>query len=257
MTITSLVAPARADVVSGNRGRVRPSYVLMCPDNLVENALPHLRGVNACPLATPRLQQAAFGEYLLETDDGAHSARPLGAGFQNFLYVLDGGVDVTVGDDRFSLASGGYCYLPPGETFDLTTPAASRLLWVKKRYDAVDGIALPARVVSHVEDADHIPDETIGGTYAQLLSDDESFDMAMNVMRFDVGARFSMVEVHHQEHGLYMLAGAGVYYLGDDHVEVQADDFVYMAPYCPQYFYSTGADRASYLLYKDVNRDGF
>ena len=57
------------------------------------------------------------------------------------------------------------------------------------------------------------------------------------------------------EHGLYMLAGRGIYWLNGDYHEVQAGDFIYMAPYCPQFFYATGWEKGRYLVYKDVNRD--
>ena len=39
--------------------------------------------------------------------------------------------------------------------------------------------------------------------------------------------------------------------------EVERDDFIYMAPYCPQGFTATGREPAEYLLYKDTWRDGF
>jgi (S)-ureidoglycine aminohydrolase len=54
-----------------------------------------------------------------------------------------------------------------------------------------------------------------------------------------------------------MTEGAGTYVLGQDAVEVQAGDFIYMAPYCPQGFTAGPAGPAEYLLYKDVWRDGF
>ncbi|MET8829570.1 (S)-ureidoglycine aminohydrolase [Streptomyces sp. NPDC004610] len=256
MSTTTPASPV-VHQVSASRGRVRPAYTLMCPENLVENALPHLTGVIAKPLATPRSLPARFGEYLLEFEPGGHSTRPLGTGFENFLYVLDGHLVVTAGADTYPLEPGGYVFLPEGTEFGVVSEGESRALWVKRRYDRVDGIAPPEPVAGHVDEVTHHPDDTIGGTYAPLLPDDERYDMAMNFMRFDVGSRFRMVEVHHQEHGLYMLTGEGVYYLGDDHVEVSAGDFVYMAPYCPQSFYATGSTRPSYLLYKDINRDGF
>ncbi|MFF0450330.1 (S)-ureidoglycine aminohydrolase [Streptomyces sp. NPDC004609] len=243
--------------VSASRGRVRGAYILMTPENLVENALPHLEGVIAKPLATPRAVPACFGEYLLEFEAGGRSTRPLGSGFENFLYVLDGRALVEADGTLHTLEPGGFAYFPEGVVFGIETPGASRVLWVKRRYEPVAGVAAPEPVIGHTDEVTHHPDETIGGTWAPLLPDDARYDMAMNVMRFDVGSRFRMVEVHHQEHGLYMLEGEGVYYLGDDHVEVSAGDFVYMAPYCPQSFYATGSTRPSYLLYKDVNRDGF
>jgi glyoxylate utilization-related uncharacterized protein len=45
--------------------------------------------------------------------------------------------------------------------------------------------------------------------------------------------------------------------LNDELLEGQRDDFVYMAPYCPQGFTATGREPAEYLLCKDVWRDGF
>ena len=53
-----------------------------------------------------------------------------------------------------------------------------------------------------------------------------------------------------------MTAGGGTYVLGSDEHDVRAEDFIYMAPYCPQGF-TAGDDGAEYLLYKDVWRDGF
>ena len=53
-----------------------------------------------------------------------------------------------------------------------------------------------------------------------------------------------------------MTAGGGLYHLADDDRPVEAEDFIYMAPYCPQGF-RAGPDGGEYLLYKDVFRDGF
>jgi (S)-ureidoglycine aminohydrolase len=35
---------------------------------------------------------------------------------------------------------------------------------------------------------------------------------------------------------------------------VEADDFIWMGPYCPQSFYATGPTPSRYLYYKNVNR---
>ena len=66
-----------------------------------------------------------------------------------------------------------------------------------------------------------------------------------------------LAEITAAQPHLYVTAGQGVYHLDGDTHEVLADDFVYMAPYCPQSFYAVGPDRTEYLLYKDVWRDGF
>jgi glyoxylate utilization-related uncharacterized protein len=72
----------------------------------------------------------------------------------------------------------------------------------------------------------------------------------------ELAAGASVIEIHDEEHGLYMTSGGGLYHLGGDQHPVRRDDFIYMAPYCPQGF-RAGPDGGSYLLYTDVYRDGF
>ena len=163
----------------------------------------------------------------------------------------------TQGETSWTLGEGGYLFLPDGHLFSVGSNRDTRLLWVKKRYVAVEGVDAPPVVSGRLDDVVGTDDEGIDGSWGQLLPDDIRFDFAMNIMRFKGGARFRMAEIHHQEHGLYLLEGGGIYHLDGDHVDVQANDFIYMAPYCTQAFTATGQGPSAYLLYKDVNRDGF
>jgi (S)-ureidoglycine aminohydrolase len=88
-----------------------------------------------------------------------------------------------------------------------------------------------------------------------LIPDELAFDMAMNIFTFDPGFGLPIVETHVMEHGLFFLQGKGLYYLEDRWMEVEADDFIWMGPYCPQSFYATGPTPTRYLYYKNVNRD--
>jgi len=88
-----------------------------------------------------------------------------------------------------------------------------------------------------------------------LLPDEPAFDLAMNLFTYQPGATLPFVETHVMEHGLVMLAGQGVYYLGHEWMEVLAGDFIWMGPYVPQSFYATGAVPSRYVYYKDVHRD--
>ena len=56
------------------------------------------------------------------------------------------------------------------------------------------------------------------------------------------------------QHGLLMLAGGGIYRLDEYWYPTKAGDFIWMAPYCPQWFVAIGKTSASYIYYKDVNR---
>jgi len=81
------------------------------------------------------------------------------------------------------------------------------------------------------------------------------FDLAMNIFTFDTGFGLPIVETHVMEHGLLFLQGKGLYYLGDQWMEVETDDFIWMGPYCPQSFYATGPTPSRYIYYKNVNRE--
>src|SRR6185369_16869840 len=87
-----------------------------------------------------------------------------------------------------------------------------------------------------------------------LLPADAAFDLAVNTMTFQPGASLPMVESHFMEHGLLILDGGGVYRLGDRWYPVSAGDFIWMAPYCRQWFGAIGKVPARYLVYKDWNR---
>jgi (S)-ureidoglycine aminohydrolase len=87
-----------------------------------------------------------------------------------------------------------------------------------------------------------------------LLPEDSAFDFAVNVMNFQPGAELPMVEAHVMEHGLLMLEGGGVYRLNENWYSVTAGDFIWMAPFCPQWFGALGKTPAKYLIYKDWNR---
>jgi len=250
------IAP-NPDVLATNRGRVGGRYYLMSPDTMVENSLPFLPPYSAVVLAAPQGTPARFGQVLLTLAAGDGSSGALGMGFENFLFVIEGELEVVSDEDRFVLGAEGYLFLPEGRSFGIRAAADTRALWVKKRYVAVDGLDAPEVVHGTLAEVVDHDDEWIDGSYGQCLPDDARYDMAMNIMRFRSGARFRMNEIHHQEHGLYMLAGGGIYHLDGDHLEVRRDDFIYMAPYCTQAFTVAGAGDSAYLLYKDVNRDGF
>jgi len=88
-----------------------------------------------------------------------------------------------------------------------------------------------------------------------LIPDDPAFDFRVNTMTYQPGASLPAVEIHVMEHGLLMLEGGGIYLLGSQWYPVNAGDFIWMAPYCPQWFGALGKQAAKYLIYKDWDRD--
>jgi Uncharacterized protein, possibly involved in glyoxylate utilization len=118
------------------------------------------------------------------------------------------------------------------------------------------GFAKPAPIVGHAREVKGQP--FLGNEDARLqvlLPDQPAFDMAVNIFTYAPGATLPFVETHIMEHGLLMLSGQGIYRLENDWYPVRAGDVIWMAPYCPQWFVAMGKTPASYIYYKDVNRD--
>jgi (S)-ureidoglycine aminohydrolase len=175
------------------------------------------------------------------------------------VYALDGEATATVEGGELSLRAGAFAYLPAEASFTLSAGAApARLLMVKRRYEPWPGLAAPALLSGHRDDEPFAATAVPGFRRRELLPvGDPAFDFNMSLLEFDAGVGLDNVEVHDEEHGLYMTAGAGLYFLDGELFEVERGDFIYMAPYCPQGFTATGREPAEYLLYKDVWRDGF
>ena len=247
-----------ADVTSRCQCINKPgSYMIFPRANRVEHHLPGFnQGVLAQVLATPQ-HGAKFVEHELLVAVNGGTEKPRDEMFEQFFFVLEGEIEFrTAGSTQKKMGAGNFCWLPPACAYQFTNKAdsPSRVVWIRRRYEEVAGIAIPAPIFAHESDVIANPTDTY---MEQHLTPYEQmgFDMGINLQVFEPGVYFSEVEAHVMEHGLYMVAGRGLYWLNHDLIEVTQDDFIYMAPYCPQFFYATGWEKSAYLLYKDVNRD--
>ena len=240
-----------------DRGRRGAAYTLITPGNHYASRLPALAGATVVKLVTPRLAPARFAETLVIGPDGADAHGALGDEFEHFLFGLAGESSVAGDEHALPLPARGFAYLPAAGRFALRLGAEARLLWLKRRYEPVAGLIAPPPSGGRAEAVPARPTATPGLTRRELIApDDPAYDFNMSLMHFDADVGLPQIEIHDEEHGLWMTAGGGLYHLaGDDH-PVEADDFIYMAPYCPQGF-RAGPDGGEYLLYKDVFRDGF
>ena len=246
-----------ADITSKSRSITKPgSYILLARADRVESTLPQFRGVEAQVMTTPALG-AKFAEYELLLNPGGKTVAPINDGLEHFLFVLEGAVEFETGGKKYQLDTGGYVWLPPHIAYSLnnTSNALARMLWLRRRYEEVEGIAIPEPIISNEKDVEAIPEDTYVEKHLIPYDDVLGYDMAFNLLVFTPGIHFSFVESHIMEHGLYMLDGRGIYYLNGDFIEVQKGDYIYMAPFCPQYFVASGWETGRYILYKDVNRD--
>jgi (S)-ureidoglycine aminohydrolase len=249
------------------RSSVQADHVLLTPDTFVRTPLPGMERASAIVHTAPAMR-AAFTQYTAEIEPGG-SIGPAEA--QRFVFVLEGKAHLQVTGDKHVLAKGGFAYLPSGEASVLRVAEATRIAIIEKAYQSLDAAlhgtpsgaqksALPGmrmpRVLIGEEDAiapqAFMGDESL--LVRTLLPDDPAFDFAVNTMTYHPGASLPMVESHIMEHGLLMLEGQGIYRLGDRWYPVIAGDFIWMAPYCPQWFGALGKVPAKYLIYKPWNR---
>jgi (S)-ureidoglycine aminohydrolase len=201
-----------------------------------------------------------FSQYIVEVAPGGGSDRPeLDPGAEAVLFVVDGEARLTIGDEAHALEAGGYAYLPAGARWTLRNESAEpvRFHWIRKAYEAVDGLDAPEAFVTSDRVAVPVPMPGTEGRWMTTRFVDPSdvrHDMAVNIVTFEPGAVIPFAETHVMEHGLYVLEGKAVYRLNTDWVEVEAGDFMWLRAFCPQACYAGGPGRFRYLLYKDVNR---
>ncbi|MFL6452185.1 MAG: (S)-ureidoglycine aminohydrolase [Bryobacteraceae bacterium] len=232
------------------RTAYRRDHILQTPDTFVRASLPGMKDCTAIVHTGPA-SGAGFTEYTAEMEPRGQLGPASG---QRFLYVLEGSVALS-GTDGNVLNRGGYAYMPPGDLTAVVAEEKSRIVVIEKQYEKLEDCAVPR--------AFHGSEDRI---QAQALLGDEDlqvrslipagieYDFAVNTMTFQPGASLAAVEMHVMEHGLLMLDGGGVYRLGDYWYPVSAGDFIWMAPYCPQWFGALGKKPARYLIYKDWNR---
>jgi (S)-ureidoglycine aminohydrolase len=234
------------------------SYTLVTPANHYPSRLPPFGDAPVVKLVTPRMAPSRIGQYLVSLAAGAGTPRPVEPGWETFLYGLEGEAAVLSGDDVLALHAGGFVYLPGDDVYEIAAgEQPARLLIVKRRYEAFPDVTAPRALSGHRDDEPFQETDVPGFRRRELLpTTDPAFDFNMSLLAFDPGVGLDKVEIHDEEHGLYMTAGGGTYLLEDRRFEVRAGDFIYMAPYCPQSFVA-GDEPSEYLLYKDVWRDGF
>ena len=238
-----------------NLGQTRSTHqrnhLLLTADTFVRAPLPGMKKATAIVHISPGLS-AAFTEYTAEFESGGELGD---TSAQRFMYVLEGAISVEVERKRNDLDQRGYAYIPQGFPHRVIAKKTSRVAVIEKKYQKLENVDAPGLIVSK-EDA--VKSQALNDDkdlqVKCLLPDNPSFDFAVNTMTYQPGAALSMVEMHVMEHGLIMIDGGGIYRLGDNWYSVTAGDFIWMGPWCPQWFGAIGKKPAKYLIYKDWNR---
>lgn len=232
----------------------RRGYLLHTPDANVRTPLPSLtRGMAIVHIAPAG--GAAFSHASVELESGGTLTQSALPDIQRFVYIVSGAADLRVGGTTHALAPGGFAYLPSDTPHTLTASEETVLQLIEKLHVPLDGAPAPKFHIGNEDDLEATPlAEDSDVTVCTLVPAASGYDFAVNTMTYPPGASLPQVEVHFMEHGMIMLEGGGVYRLAGDWFPVTAGDFIWMAPFCPQWFGCLGKVPAKYLIYKDFNR---
>ncbi len=234
-------------------------HLLQTPDTFVRTPLPCLDRAVAIVHIAPA-GGAAFAQYTVEFE-AAGLMRS--SGFERFVYVLEGELTLHLAEQQHLLRKGSFAYLPATQTHRFSALGRARAVVFElppRTSETEPGAAgavesEPSFLIGHepeIPPSALLDDPSI--QVRSLLPENIGVRFAVNTMTYDPGASLSMVEVHVMEHGLLMLEGGGIYRLGSRWSPVRAGDFIWMAPFCPQWFGALGKTPAKYLIYKDWNR---
>ena len=255
--------PKQTDLLTG-RAVFTEAYAVIPKGvmrDIVTSSLPFWRNTRAWVLARPLSGFAeTFSQYIMEVGPGGGSDKPEpDAGAEGVFFVVEGELTVTLAGTTHLMRPGGYAYIPPASAWSVKNEGreAVRFHWIRKAYEAVDGLDAPEAFVTSEQDIAPTPMPGTEGKWATTRfvdPEDMRHDMHVTIVTFEPGAVIPFAETHVMEHGLYVLEGKAVYRLNQDWVEVEAGDFMWLRAFCPQACYAGGPGKFRYLLYKDVNR---
>jgi (S)-ureidoglycine aminohydrolase len=229
--------------------------------DIVTSWLPFWDKTRAWILARPLSGFAeTFSQYIMEVSPGGGSDRPEpDADAEAVLFVVEGALSLKLNGVPHVMQPGGYAFIPSGASWSVRNESAqpARFHWIRKSYEAIEGIGLPEAFVVNENDIAPSAMADTNGAWATtrfVTLDDMRHDMHVTIVTFEPGGVIPFAETHVMEHGLYVLEGKAVYRLNQDWVEVEAGDFMWLRAFCPQACYAGGPGKFRYLLYKDVNR---
>ncbi|MDQ0322401.1 (S)-ureidoglycine aminohydrolase [Pararhizobium capsulatum DSM 1112] len=255
--------PAQTELLTGRAVfteayAVIPKGVMM---DIVTSYLPFWDDTRLWVLSRPLSGFAeTFSQYIMEVAPGGGSDKPEpDDGAEGVVFVVEGEITVEIGGETHRLGPGGFGFLPPASGWRLRNKGSvhARFHWIRKAYQAVDGLDAPEAFFVNEKDVAPTPMAGTEGKWATTRFVDPldlRHDMHVTIVTFEPGAVIPFAETHVMEHGLYVLEGKAVYRLNQDWVEVEAGDFMWLRAFCPQACYAGGPGKFRYLLYKDVNR---
>ena len=162
--------------------------------DIVTSFLPFWNGTRLWVIARPLSGFAeTFSQYIMEVQPGGGSERTeLDSEAQGVLFVVEGTATLSVNGQTHTLTPGGYAYLPPSSGWKLhnKNDEVLRFHWVRKAYEAVEGIDSPDVLILNENDIAPIPMPDTNGKWATTRfvdPDDLRHGMHANIVTFEPG----------------------------------------------------------------------
>lgn len=185
------------------------------------------------------------------------TALPPGAGIERFVFILDGKIRISIKKKgvppTLDLHADQFAYFPPGCAFSMSSESGAGLVVYERRYNVPRGV--PTFQYGSTNAQPVLPVDGEVFVLRKLLPQTSDFDFNIHVMDFLPGEHLNVKEVHYNQHGLLLLAGKGIYRLGDEWFPITKGDAIWMAPFVPQWYAALGTEPSRYILYKDTTVD--
>ncbi|TGD80674.1 (S)-ureidoglycine aminohydrolase [Hymenobacter wooponensis] len=236
------------------RSVVKRNHAIIAPDGYINSNVPGWTNCTVNVIINEQMGARLCQTIITMRQDGRLEGQTLAS--QVFFYVVEGTVHATVGGEARTLSTGQFVYIPIRQAyvFEQATEG-TQLLTFHKVYEPLVSYETPSILFGEKDDSKapiYMNDEAL--RIQELLPNDPSFDMAVNIFTYNPGGHLPMVETHIMEHGLLYLQGQAIYMLDQEWYPVKKGDSIWMAPYCQQWATTMGKEPSVYIYYKNVNR---
>ena len=251
--------PSPSVYVGGDRALISPGeYMVLPPANRCSSTHTNLRDAEEQVFVTPKLGASyVMSEVLIRPGGG--TLRPFNNRLEHFLFIIEGRLELVLAGSERQLEAGHFAWIPPHKAFEYTNKSKEncRLVWFRRRYITLEDVTVPEPVFGNEVDVPAVPEVDINPEKQLIPYTNPGIDMAFNLIVCQPGAYYGLVESHAWEHAMYMLEGEGILFLNGKPLHVKEKDFIYIAPYCPEWFCALGMENkpVRFLLYWDCNRD--
>jgi (S)-ureidoglycine aminohydrolase len=197
-----------------------------------------------------------FYAYLTEMGKKGATLRSIEEESEFFVYALEGAATLNVNKDSYEMSKGDYAYLPPETAHSIESVSISpfSFLMIKRKYIPA-GSESPRFIYGSEKDVpeERVPEENRTRKYL-IPNEETAFDMGATILKFQPGAGTPIVETHVQHHGILILSGTCLWYLGHKWYQSKTGDFIWLMPFTRHSVWCIGNSQSSCLVYKNWNR---